>query len=193
MHSETINPIEKTYRELISRDETVLKLFSGLPNEEGIIFPGEILKNVYTDYLNRQTYQPHPKGLLKARKAISNYYESHGALLNPEHILITSGTSESFFYLFQLLTRPGDNILISNPSYPLFNSIAEMTHTELRPYALQEDEGWKINFEDLQQKTDARTRAVMIVSPNNPTGSVTSVEEIEKIVAGPIKRISLNL
>lgn len=177
-----INPIERTFRELTSQGRNILRLFSGNPNDEGFLFPGPILEEAYARYFREQDYHPHSKGLLEARTAISNYYGERGAVVDPENLLLTAGTSESFFYLFQLLARPGDNILAPNPAYPLFDYIAEMAGVELRHYGLKEDEGWKIDFDSLRRQTDVDTRAIVLISPNNPTGHVASESEIREMV-----------
>lgn len=178
-----LNPIEQTYRRLTAAGKRILRLYAGNPNDQGFHFPGAILEKAYRNYFQRQDYRPHPKGLPQARQAIANYYAGQGAALDPEHLILTSGTSESFFYLFSLLAGPGDNLLAPVPAYPLFDSIAALARVELRHYALCEDRGWAIDFEDLDRKADARTRAVLLVSPNNPTGAVASPEEIAKLAA----------
>ncbi len=176
-----INPIEQTYRTLTASGKKITKLFSGNPNEEGICFPPGILKKVYDRYFDSQIYQPHPKGLLCAREAIQNYYQSHGADVDTENIVITSGTSESFFYLFSLLTQPGDNILTPNPAYPLFDHIAELAKIELRHYFLEEEKDWEVDLDSICNQADSQTKAIVLVSPNNPTGSVISAEQIQEI------------
>ncbi len=178
-----INRIEQTYRRLTASGKNVLRLFSGNPTEHGFRFPPEILKKSYDRFFQSQEYHPHPKGLPEARRAIQNYYATQNTLLDLEHIILTSGTSESFFYLFSLLAKLGDNILIPNPSYPLFDDIAKLAGVTLRPYSLREDQNWAVDLEDLHNKTDSRTRAIVLVSPNNPTGSVISAEQIQEIVA----------
>lgn len=178
-----INSIEATYRELRRQGREVLKLFSGNPCDEGFIFPPEILKKSYNSYFDKQTYQPQAKGLLKAREAIVHYYAKQDIKVNPEHILLTSGTSESFFYLFSLLTKPGDNILTPNPAYPLFDYIAQLAHIKLRHYPLLEEKNWAVDVEALKKQADKRTKAIVLISPNNPTGSVISPEQIQEIVS----------
>lgn len=179
---ESINKIEQTYRELKAQGREILKLFSGNPNDEGFIFPSDILENAYARYFGRQGYRPLPKGLLPAREAISGYYESQGASVDPENILLTSGTSESFFYLFTLLAKPGDNILTPRPAYPLFDHIAQLAGIELRDYPSSEGEKWRIDFEALRKRTNFRTRAIVLISPNNPTGAVADADEVSDIV-----------
>jgi len=177
-----INRIEKTYRALKAEGRDVLKLFSGNPNDEGFIFPPDILEEAYARYFRNQEYHPHSKGLPKARQALSRYYETHGCSVDPEHILLTAGTSESFFYLFSLLAKPGDNILAPNPAYPLFDDIARLAGVELRHYALQEERSWQIDFDDIRKQTNVKTRAIVLISPNNPTGAVAAADEVADVV-----------
>ncbi|MBF0493374.1 MAG: pyridoxal phosphate-dependent aminotransferase [Deltaproteobacteria bacterium] len=177
-----INPIERCYRELIQQGKEVLKLFSGNPCDEGFFFPKEILNKAYQKYFETLHYQPHSKGLPQARQGISGFYARSGLEINPEHLLLTSGSSESFHYLFTLLTHPEDNILTPNPAYPLFDTIAQMSRIELRHYPLLENQNWEVDIEALKNLTDEKTRAIVLVSPNNPTGSVISAEQIREIV-----------
>lgn len=178
----SINKIEQTYRDLVAIGRSPIKLYSGNPNEHGFHFPSKILEGVYSRYFKTQNYEPHPKGLLETRQAIATYYEKQNGIVSPENIILTSGTSESFFYLFSLLTRPGDNVLCPVPAYPLFDSIAQLTGTILRHYSLNEEGSWSVNLNDLREKTNDRTRAILLISPNNPTGAVISPEEIQEIV-----------
>ncbi len=180
----SINKIESTYRRLKSEGRNILRLYSGNPNECGFRFPPEILERAYSDYFQSQRYDPHPKGAIRARQAIHDYYARHGAVVNPDNILLTSGTSESFFYLFSLLAGgKGGNILTPNPSYPLFDHIAGLAGVELRHYPLREEHAWSIDLEALRQRTDERTRAIVLVSPNNPTGAVAMPDEIREVVS----------
>lgn len=178
-----INPVERAYRELLRQGKPVIRLFSGNPNEHGIAFPGEVLAEVYARYFAQPTYRPDPKGDPAARQAIRDYYASQGAAVSAENIILTSGTSESFFYVFSLLASPGDNILTPNPSYPLFDYIAALARVKLRHYPLREDQGWAVDLAELARRIDERTRAIVVISPNNPTGSVVSAEQIGDIVA----------
>src|SRR3989338_2462126 len=122
----SLNLIEQTYRALVAGGKPILKLYSGNPAEQGIHFPAEILKKDYSEYFDTQEYAPQTKGLVAARQAVAAYYARHGVRVDPDHILLTSGTSESFSYLFSLLGKPGDRFLVPRPSYPLFDHIAEL-------------------------------------------------------------------
>lgn len=179
----SINPIEQQYRELVAAGRSVTKLFVANPNEEGLIFPAEILIDAYTDYFQTQTYRPDPKGLRSAREALSQYYAEHDAVVDVEQIVITAGTSESFFYLFSLLAEPGDNMLTPTPSYPLFDEIARLAHITLRPYPLVEEREWSIDCDAVRRAIDARTRAIVIVSPHNPTGMVADADTLRELTA----------
>lgn len=180
---EPINPIEKAYRKLKASGKEPIKLFSGNPNEHGFRFPEKILIENYQRYFQDQEYHPHPKGLREAREAIQNYYQTQGLPLDPENIILTSGTSESFFYLFSLLTNPGDNILVPRPAYPLFDHIAKLANVELRHYPLREDRAWELDLDQLEYLFQPRTRALLLVSPNNPTGAVLDPEILQKVVS----------
>ena len=179
--SATPNPIERCYRELVAKGKPVVRLFDGNPTAHGFHFPPEILTPCYQHYFESVRYQPDPKGDLSARKAISRYYDEQHFSISPDHLILTPGTSESFFYLFSLLTQPGDNVLMPNPSYPLLEHIAGLTHTEIRQYSLEEKKRWHIDLSDMVSKIDGRTKAIVLVSPNNPTGAVASAEELAEI------------
>lgn len=117
----------------------------------------------------------------EARQAIADYYGAAGAEVDPQNILLTSGSSESFLYLFNLLGPEGGNFLTPAPAYPLFDAIAEMAKVELRHYPLSEDRGWRIDLEALEALCDAETRGIFLISPHNPTGAVARPEEIEAL------------
>jgi len=128
-------------------------------------------------------YDPQPKGLLAARQAVALYY--HGAHdvygLDPESLILTTSTSEGYSYVFRLLCNPDDEILVPKPSYPLFEFLADLQDVKLSPYPLIYDDGWQIDFPSLYKSVNHRTRAVVVVHPNNPTGSYASAEECEQL------------
>lgn len=122
-------------------------------------------------------YEPDPRGLLKAREAVCGYYASHSARLKPEQLILTTSTSEAYSFLFRLLCDPEDEILIAQPSYPLFDFLAQLSDLRLVPYPIFYDHGWQIDFAGLRQRITPRTRAIALVHPNNPTGHYTSAAE----------------
>lgn len=128
-------------------------------------------------------YDPDPRGLRPAREAVCRYYQDHGASLAPEQIFLTTGTSEAYSFLFRLLCDPGDEVLIGQPGYPLFDFLARLDDVRLVPYELFYDHGWHLDLEALRRRVSPRTRAIMIVNPNNPTGHFTGRAEREALEA----------
>jgi len=119
-------------------------------------------------------YDPEPKGLLSAREAVSQYY---APIINAESLILTTSTSEGYSFVFRLLCNPGDEILVPKPSYPLFDFLAELQDVSLVPYSLIYDHGWQIDFHSLETALTPKSRAVVLVHPNNPTGSYISAQE----------------
>jgi alanine-synthesizing transaminase len=129
-------------------------------------------------------YDPQAKGLLEARRAVAKYYESaHGTEVDPERIVLTTSTSEGYSFAFRLLCNAGDELLVPKPSYPLFQFLAELEDVRLEPYPLIYDHGWQLDFPSLERAVTARTRGVVVVHPNNPTGSYVKAEEREALNA----------
>ncbi len=122
-------------------------------------------------------YQPNPKGLRSAREAVSRYYLDHGATVDPEQLFLTTSTSEAYSFLFRLLCDAGDEVLIGQPGYPLFDFLAQLDDVRLIPYELFYDHGWHLDLEALRQRITPRSRAITIVHPNNPTGHFTQPAE----------------
>ena len=128
-----------------------------------------------------------PKGLLTAREAVSGYYAAHGSQVSPDDLILTTSTSEAYSFLFRLLCDPGDTVLVPTPSYPLFDFLADLQDVKLEPYELVYDHGWQIDFHSVQtameraSSTASRCRAVLVVHPNNPTGSFVKPLEAEEL------------
>jgi alanine-synthesizing transaminase len=124
-------------------------------------------------------YDPQAKGLLPARQAVAEYYRSeHGVHeLDAEQIVLTTSTSEGYSFVFRLLCNAGDELLVPKPSYPLFEFLADLEDVKLVPYPLIYDHGWQMDFPSLEDAVTARTRGVVVVHPNNPTGSYVKAEE----------------
>jgi alanine-synthesizing transaminase len=118
-------------------------------------------------------YEPNPRGLRSPREAVSLYYRDHGATVDPEQIFLTTSTSEAYSFLFRLLCDPGDEVLIGQPGYPLFDFLARLDDVRLVPYELFYDHGWHLDLEALRRSVTPRTRAIVVVHPNNPTGHFT--------------------
>ena len=151
-----------------------IDLTSSNPTQQGLLFPAEILRAAADRYWQTRRYEPDPRGAPPARAAIAEYYASRSPALHltPDDFFIAASTSEAYGLLFALLTEPGDNVLAPEVSYPLFEYLAAIYRIELRPYELYERSGWQIDGDSLLAQADERTRAVLIVSPHNPTGMI---------------------
>jgi aspartate/methionine/tyrosine aminotransferase len=146
------------------------------PTEVGLHYESERLLRALASPRALE-YQPIPKGLLPAREAVAGYYSQKGIEISAEQVFVTVSTSEAYTYAFRLLCDPGDEVLVPQPSYPLFEFLADLQDVKLVPYELIYDHGWQIDFHSLECAIGSRTRAVLVVHPNNPTGSYVKQEE----------------
>ena len=122
-------------------------------------------------------YDPDPRGIRSAREAVAGYYAGHGATVAAGQIVLTTSTSEAYSFLFRLLCDAGDEVLVAQPSYPLFDFLAGLDDVRLASYPLFYDFGWWIDLGELERRITPRTRAILLVHPNNPTGHATSAAE----------------
>ena len=127
-------------------------------------------------------YNPDPRGPLAARRAVTGEYHRWAVEVDPDHIVLTASTSEAYSFLFKLLCDPGDAILVPSPSYPLFDHLARLDAVETLTYDLDSDAGWRFDFSHLGNAPD-RVRAVVVVHPNNPTGSFVHPADADRLVA----------
>ena len=159
----------------------ILDLTESNPTRAGFVFPVEEILSA----LNNKAamfYEPQPKGLPVAREAVAGYYAERGLAVSAEHIHLTASTSEAYSFLFKLLANHGDNVLVPQPSYPLFDFLATLEGVELRPYELEYlSSGWKTDFDSMERAITPTTRAVILVSPNNPTGSFIKRDELRQL------------
>jgi alanine-synthesizing transaminase len=126
-------------------------------------------------------YHPDPKGLKSARQAVSDYYPERGQRIAIDDLILTASTSEAYSFIFRLLCNPGDELLIPTPGYPLFDFLADVNDVRLVRYPLFYDHGWHIDMHALKQAITPRTRGIIVVHPNNPTGHFTGQEEIAEL------------
>ena len=129
------------------------------------------------------TYDPQPFGLVDARRAVAREYERQGLDVSPDRIILTASTSDAYSLLFKLLADPGDEILVPRPSYPLFDHLTALEAVNARPYGLEYHGSWAIDFAGVERALTSRTRAVLVVSPNNPTGSFITHDELDRLAA----------
>lgn len=130
-------------------------------------------------------YDPSPRGLLSARQAVADYYRDHNQTIDPASVFLTASTSEAYSFLFKLLCNPGDEILAPQPSYPLLDFLTGLDSVQPVYYRLIYDDtsGWRINFDYLRAVLSPQTRAIVLVNPNNPTGSYVKPAELRQLNA----------
>src|SRR6266852_9590033 len=175
----TPNRSTEAQQELRDAGMEVLDLTVSNPTRAGLAYDVEAILNslINPDALD---YDPQPKGLRSAREAVAGYYrEQHeGFDVGPESLVLTTSTSEAYSYVFRLLCNPNDEILVPKPSYPLFEFLADLQDVKLVPYPLIYDHGWQMDFPSLEKAVTKRSRGVVVVHPNNPTGSYVQPHEV---------------
>jgi len=177
-----------------SGDANVLDLTVSNPTRAGLRYDeAAILRSLSAP--RAIDYDPQPKGLRQAREAVAAYYSGdpscggHGVRgpgvrdFDPEQLVLTTSTSEGYSYIFRLLCNPGDELLVPKPSYPLFEFLADLEDVKLVPYPLIYDHGWQMDFPSLEKAVTPRTRGVVVVHPNNPTGSYVQAHELSLLNA----------
>jgi aspartate/methionine/tyrosine aminotransferase len=176
------NALSRALQEVRAAGQKIFDLTVSNPTEAGVRPDAEAVLAALANP-RAMHYDPQPRGLLEARQAVCRYYrESHEVFeLDPERLILTTSTSEAYTYVFRLLCNPGDEVLVPKPSYPLFEFLADLADVKLAPYPLLYDHGWQIDCDSLYKAASARTRAVIIVHPNNPTGSYVSAVETETL------------
>jgi alanine-synthesizing transaminase len=170
------NPLSTLLAEKRNAGAPLLDLTESNPTRAGFLYPQAEILDALADPA-ALLYDPTPQGLLSAREAVALYYAQRGIRAPASRILLTASTSEAYAYLFKLLTNPGDEVLVPRPSYPLFEFLATMESVAVRQYALRYDGAWHLDFDSLDSSITPRTRAVIVVNPNNPTGSFLKREE----------------
>ncbi|MBO0910527.1 MAG: pyridoxal phosphate-dependent aminotransferase [Acidobacteria bacterium] len=167
------NRLTKALQEAQRGGAKILDLTISNPTRVGIEYNQSAILDALGDR-KALDYDPQPQGLASAREAVAAYYSNAG---DPERIFLTTGTSEAYSFLFRLLSDPGGEMLVPKPSYPLFDFLADLDHIKLVPYALVYDHLWQIDFPSFNQALGEKARAVVLVHPNNPTGSFVSAQE----------------
>jgi alanine-synthesizing transaminase len=126
-------------------------------------------------------YRPHPRGPFEAREAVAAEFPQWGVEVDPERVVLTASTSEAYGLLFRLLADPGDTVLVPRPSYPLFDHLTRLEGLRSLPYGLRPEDGWRVDFSSIEEGGD-RVRAVVVVHPNNPTGSFVHPEDTQQLI-----------
>ena len=126
-------------------------------------------------------YEPAPFGLPVAREAVAAHLAERCVRVHPDRVVLTASTSEAYGLLFKMLCDPGDAVLVPRPSYPLFEHLTRLDGVTARAYRLEYHGRWEIDVDGLAGMVDSRTRAVLLVSPNNPTGSFVRGDELAAV------------
>ena len=176
----TPNHFTRAVEEVRQSGREILDLTVSNPTRVGIVYDGSAILDSLRSPKSLD-YDAQAKGLLSAREAVAAYYADRGEHIDPEQLVLTTSTSEGYSYIFRLLANPGDEVLVPKPSYPLFDFLAELQDVKLVGYPLLYDHGWQIEWPSLESAVTERTRAVVVVHPNNPTGSYVAAGERERL------------
>ncbi|MBI4536435.1 MAG: pyridoxal phosphate-dependent aminotransferase [candidate division NC10 bacterium] len=151
------------------------------PTRAGLAYPPDLLRSLAD--ARSLVYEPAPLGLPAARHAVADDFRRRGVTIDPQRIVLTASTSEAYALLFKLLCDPGDRVLVPVPSYPLFEYLTRLEGVEADTYPLEYDGAWEIDLEALKRVITPRTRAVLVVSPSNPTGACLTRRELSRLAA----------
>jgi alanine-synthesizing transaminase len=172
----TPNRFAQAQQELRAAGREVLDLTVSNPTRAELHYDAETVLRALVNP-KAMDYDPQPKGLRSAREAVAGYYSKQHDDIDPESVVLTTSTSEGYSYVFRLLCNADDEILVPKPSYPLFEFLADLQDVKLVPYPLLYDHGWQIDLPSLYKALNHRSRAVVVVHPNNPTGSFVADQE----------------
>jgi aspartate/methionine/tyrosine aminotransferase len=153
-------------------------LTSSNPTAVGLEYPRELLQALGGAQARSLSYRPEPFGSLTAREAVARLVGGSAA-----DILLTASTSEAYAFLFKLLCDPGDAVLIPAPSYPLFEHLAELEAVQVRSYRMAYDGAWHVDIDSVRRALTPQTRAIVVVSPNNPTGNYLTQAELDALAS----------
>src|SRR5579863_1587855 len=173
--------LARAHRERVRAGLPIADLTVSNPTRCGFDYDAGLL-SALTDVRARD-YDPQPLGWLCAREAVCGYYADHGATVAPDRVVLTTSTSEAYSFLFKLLCDPGEEIVVPQPGYPLFDFLATLEDVRIKLAPLVYDHGWQIEPEGFRRAITAKTRAMVLVHPNNPTGHFTKAWEAEELAA----------
>jgi aspartate/methionine/tyrosine aminotransferase len=178
----SLNPLARALARARAAGRPILDLTESNPTRAALPYTaGGILAAIARPEALR--YEPAPFGLAPAREAVARDLSAHGPPVDPGRVLLTASTSEAYAFLFKLLCDPGDEVLVPRPSYPLFEHLAQLEAVRAVPYRLAYDGAWHVDLASLQAAVSQRTRAVVVVSPNNPTGSYVKRSELDALAS----------
>jgi aspartate/methionine/tyrosine aminotransferase len=175
------NRLSTTAAALAASGAPIIDLTESNPTRAGFDYPPALLAPLA--HPRGLSYEPRPFGLPAAREGVSADYARRGTAVPADRIVLTASTSEAYGLLFKLLADAGDEVLVPRPSYPLFEHLTRFEAVVARPYDLEYHGAWTVDFDSVERALSARTRAVLIVTPNNPTGSFVKHAELERMAA----------
>jgi alanine-synthesizing transaminase len=175
------NRVTEALRARRENDDPLIDLTESNPTRAGFVYPPDLLEPL--GRARGLDYTPAPLGSMEARRAVAADYGRQGVRVTPDRILLTASTSDGYSLLFKLLADAGDEVLVPRPGYPLFDYLTRLDLVATRYYDLELDGSWSIDFASLEGALTPRTRAVLVVSPNNPTGSFISRDELDRLAA----------
>jgi hypothetical protein len=179
-HDDTQNALARALDRRRACGGAVVDLTVSNPTRAALPYDGETIRHAFSD-ARGLLYTPEPLGLLSARQAVVDSLPVRG--VDPSRVLLTSSTSEAYSYLLKLLCDPGDDVLVPRPSYPLFTHLAAFESVRVRTYRLAYDGEWHVDLGDLRAAVTPRTRALILVHPNNPTGSHLKRDEAQALLS----------
>ena len=160
--------------------DRIIDLTQTNPTQAGLSYSQSEILMPLSDSASLE-YEPDPSGLLSAREAVAGVFGRRGIPISPEDILLTASTSEAYSWLFKLMADPGDEVLVPQPSYPLFDFLARLEGIETVGYPMTLDSDWALDVEAVESRITPKSRAVAVVSPNNPTGTYLKTEELNRL------------
>ncbi|MCU0226826.1 MAG: pyridoxal phosphate-dependent aminotransferase [Bryobacterales bacterium] len=176
------NPLAAMRRQLEGEGREVLDLTGSNPTGCGLGDWGDAIAAALATPGSAR-YRPLAQGLPRSREAVAAHYAALGVEVDPGRLMLTASTSESYSLLFQLLCDAGDEVLAPTPGYPLFEHLAGLAGVRLRTYGLRYAGEWMVDFAALEAALHPRTRAVLVVNPNNPTGGYLRQWELDRLLA----------
>ncbi len=175
----SLNATTRAVEALRQRGIDPIDLTESNPTRAGFAYPDDLLMPLAQR--SALEYDPHPLGLRAAREAVSCEFERRGLQVSPEQIALTASTSEAYSFLFKLLCDAGDAVLVPRPSYPLFEHLTRLESVVAVPYNLEYHGSWRIDVDSVRNARRERTRALLVVSPNNPTGSFLHAHDLVQV------------
>jgi len=171
------NPLTKARARLEARDTSIIDLTVSNPTQVALEYPSALRCQLDTEHYSEAL------GFGSAREAVASYLRRHDLDVDSRQVVLTASTSEAYGLLFKLLCDPGDEVAIPRPSYPLLEYLTRLESVVSVPYALEFHARWEIDVAALRSCVTSRTRAVVMVNPNNPTGSFVSSDELRDVSA----------